>query len=68
MLINSQKRGGLFEENLVFLHKNIYYEIAMTTVVVNTNENLAIPYSIKNKYYLNMKLLLEKSLRKHTSK
>ncbi|PKB17970.1 hypothetical protein CLU82_3223 [Flavobacterium sp. 5] len=26
LLYNSQKRGVLFEENLVFLRKNIYYE------------------------------------------
>jgi hypothetical protein len=27
----------------------------MATVVTKTNEDLAIPYSIKNKYYLHMK-------------
>jgi hypothetical protein len=31
----------------------------MTAVVANTNEDLAIPCSIKNKYYLHMKCIFE---------
>jgi ubiquinone/menaquinone biosynthesis C-methylase UbiE len=37
------------------------YEIAMTTVVANTNGDLAIPYSFKKKYYLHMKSMDKKS-------
>ncbi|OOG72679.1 hypothetical protein B0E44_08615 [Flavobacterium sp. A45] len=47
LLINSQKRGVLFEEKLVFLRNNKYYEIAIDKSLRKQLKNHRTPMNIK---------------------